>query len=66
VMKGYSDRARNSKLTGEWIIFAKHDDRNYYLTLGVHGDDAAIWDRCRSCADEFPELAILREDRPVT
>lgn len=70
VMEGFSTRAGNAAtdaprlLTGEWsIIFAHHDGRNYYLTLGVHNDDAAIWERCKACASHFPELDILRENR---
>jgi len=31
------ERLRESKaLTGEWLIFAKHDGSNYYLCLGKH------------------------------
>lgn len=69
VLRGYTERAGNGApdappaLTGEWIVFAKHDDLNYYLTLGVHGDDRRIWSRCRACAAEFPELSILKENR---
>lgn len=69
-MEGFSGRAGNTApgdlplLTGEWsIIFAEHDGRKYYLTLGMHNDDAAIWQRCKACSSQFPELAILREDR---
>lgn len=31
----------SESLTGEWILFAKHEDLNYYLCLGTHksGDD---------------------------
>lgn len=37
----YEERARKS-LTGEWIVFKKHQGKNYYLTLAVHdeGDDS--------------------------
>jgi hypothetical protein len=56
---GYDARA------GWTIIFAKHDGRNYYLTLGLHEDGASIWERCRACASQFPELAILRDIRPA-
>lgn len=63
VVDGYRDRAANAEMTGEWIIFAKQDGVNYYLTLGLHGDDEAIWRRCVACAAEFPNLGILKEDR---
>lgn len=36
VIGGYEDRARQSKLTGEWIIFAKHNNQNYYLCISTH------------------------------
>jgi hypothetical protein len=61
--KGYLERAKAGKLTGQWIVYAKQGGVNYYLTLGTHGDDEAIWSRAKSCSNEFPELAILREDR---
>ena len=48
---------RDRKGTGEWIIYARLDSTNYYLTLGVHGDDEAISRRVRNCLNEFPELA---------
>ena len=70
VFGGYSARAGNAALgdspllTGEWsIIFAEHNRRNYYLTLGMHNDDERIWERCRACSPEFPELSFLKEDR---
>ncbi|MFH0295655.1 hypothetical protein AAFX91_00225 [Bradyrhizobium sp. 31Argb] len=71
VIEGYSQRAGNAPpseglqpaLTGQWIVFAKHQGINYYLTLGRHAEDEEIWRRCRACAPEFPDLSILQEDR---
>ena len=63
VHDGYMERSAKGELTGEWVVFAKQDDVNYYLTLGVHGDDEAIWRRCSACTAEFPELRILQEVR---
>lgn len=64
VPDGYMERARNAKLTGEWIIFAKQDNVAYYLTLGNHAEkDEAVWRRCKACAAEFPELQIIQEHR---
>lgn len=57
---GYRERRAASKLTGEWIVFARHEGANYYLTLGAHGDDDAIAARVRACASEFPHLPGLR------
>ncbi len=68
MIEGYSRRTGNAppeekqepEATGEWIVFAKHEGRNYYLTLGRHRRDKAVWNLCRHSADEFPELGILR------
>lgn len=54
----YAKRAEEGRLTGEWIIFAKHENLNYYLCLGNHGSDIA---ELRSniekmCFQEFPFL----------
>jgi len=64
VHDGYLERSNNSKLTGEWLVFAKQDSKAYYLTLGSHTEeDEAIWRRCKACAPEFPDLQIIQEDR---
>lgn len=31
-----------SKLTGEWIIYGVHEEKNYYLSLGRHDEDDLI------------------------
>jgi hypothetical protein len=47
-----------SRLTGEWIVFARLRGRNYYLTLARHAEtNEAILARCRAAAAEFPELS---------
>jgi hypothetical protein len=64
VPQGYLERAKESGLTGEWIVYARQDDVAYYLTLGNHVEgDEAIWRRCQACAAEFPTLRILQENR---
>jgi hypothetical protein len=57
-MDGYKERSGAQALTGEWIVYAKHNGRNYYLTLGAHGDDQRILQRVRACCDEFPKLGL--------
>jgi len=49
------DRNSAEKLTGEWIIFAKHNDQNYYLCLARHDEgDEAIYSRIEQlCFREF-------------
>jgi hypothetical protein len=60
---GNVERLRKAeKLTGEWIIFAKHDGQNYYLCLATH--DKSTHENVRQqidmiCCQEFPFLAEL-------
>jgi hypothetical protein len=64
VQDGYLERSGRKQMTGEWIIFAKQDDKAYYLTLANHTEeDETIWHRCKACASEFPELYIIQENR---
>jgi hypothetical protein len=51
----------DSALTGEWIIFAQHEGKNYYLCLGRHqgGDDFMRSQIDAVCVSEFPFLAQL-------
>ncbi|AYH43666.1 hypothetical protein CDA09_09765 [Azoarcus sp. DN11] len=59
VVQGFEERARRG-LTGDWIIFGKHDGKNFYLDLAVHeeGDEhgaAALLQRIRAGSQaEFP------------
>ena len=66
VLEGYTNRSDAGELTGEWIVLAKQDGANYYLTLGSHTEtDEAVWQRCKLCAKQFPELQVLKEKRPL-
>lgn len=51
-------KAKNGKLTGEWIIFAKHKGQNYYLSLGRHTQsNDAIFKRIKDYVfTQFPFL----------
>lgn len=43
--------------TGEWIVFAKNNNRNYYLRLGHHGNDEKIYKLIRRyCLTEYSFL----------
>lgn len=55
------ERERLDRLTGEWIVFAKHDGRNYYLCLATHtSGDQVIFDRVVSaCLPQFPFLSDI-------
>jgi hypothetical protein len=51
---------KQSRLTGEWIVFAKTSRRNIYLTLAAHDEtNEAVLSRCSLALKEFPELASL-------
>jgi hypothetical protein len=56
----YKRRADRNGLTGEWIIYAKHEEWNYYLSLASHDEDnQAIYDRMvERCEDRFREVLI--------
>lgn len=57
---GYPSKTGGSRMTGEWIVFAKSSGRNIYLTLASHGEtNEAIFARCQSAIAEFPELLEL-------
>jgi len=51
-------RETQDKLTGEWIVFAKHDGKNYYLCISTHKEgDQVIYDQISSmCFEQFPFL----------
>ena len=36
VVGGIQDRVEKKRMTGDWIIFAKHEGKNYYLDLATH------------------------------
>ncbi len=36
ITKAFYDRAEQFGLTGDWIIYAKHEGSNYYLDLATH------------------------------
>jgi hypothetical protein len=57
---GNTGRGSGSRLTGEWIVFARTGARNVYLTLGGHHEtNEAILARCLPAQREFSELASL-------
>ena len=60
VLDGYRERGESREMRGEWIVYARHQDVNYYLNLGIHGDDEAIRNRVLACCHEFPQLDICR------
>jgi hypothetical protein len=51
-------RNQQGKITGEWVIFAKHDNKNYYLCLNTHNaGDQFIYERIMEhCVQDFGDL----------
>lgn len=60
VIGGYEERARKNKLTGEWIIFSKYNNKNYYLCISAHTskeEDQNLYDFLKIlCEHEYPFL----------
>lgn len=54
-------RAEAQRITGDWIIYAQHEGKNYYLCIGPHnlGDDFYRDQIDRVCSVEFPFLKDL-------
>lgn len=52
------ERDALGKITGEWIVYAKHDGKNYYLALNTHNaGDQFVYDRIMEhCTKDFPDL----------
>lgn len=60
----YLERKERDELTGEYIIFAKHEGRNCYLTLSTHDEcrnrPEELLQRIRmACIPQFPFLENL-------
>lgn len=58
VVGNYERRCAAKEVTGEWIVYACHEGKNYYLCLGTHktGDDAIRRQIDLVCVPEFPFL----------
>ena len=57
----YEARAGRSEMTGEWLIFGKHQEKNYYLAISKHSrtreGDMEIYETIKGCCEnEFPFL----------
>lgn len=60
------EKHKNNEMTGEWIVFAKYNDINYYLCLAVHEgsgeNDINTYNILAPCFDEFPELRDYKSE----
>jgi hypothetical protein len=60
-------RRSERKMTGEWIVYAQHEDQKFYLCLAKHDDgDENIREKIeRICVWEFPFLEnIFQKSQP--
>lgn len=66
VVESYEKRAMEQKLTGEWIVFAKHEEKNYYLCLATHDlGDQQIFENVRAGRwRQFPFVAEASSGSP--
>ena len=57
----HMEAVHSKKLTGEWLVYAKHNNKNYFLCLATHneGDQNIFSNKIVSCYQEFPEIAGL-------
>ena len=64
--KALIEKHKKNELTGEWIVFARHNDINYYLCLAVHEEsginDINTYNTISPCFDEFPELNHYKKE----
>lgn len=57
----FERRIARGEFTGEWIVYALHEGKNYYLCLARHdsGDAELLRQIEAVCCDEFPFLRSL-------
>lgn len=57
----YARRADAAELTGDWIVYAQHEGRNYYLCAASHatGDETIRAWIDATCTHEFPFLRAI-------
>ncbi|PMG96788.1 hypothetical protein [Vibrio lentus] len=60
----FHDRQNNNRLTGEWIVFIKHESKNYYVCIDFHlNDDENVYGKVLlACEKDFPELKQVVEN----
>ena len=57
-VSAYEERAKAEKLTGDWIIYVKHKEQNYYLAIASHSQDTdELYEFIKKhCMPQFPFL----------
>ena len=66
-VEAFEKRAGEGNLTGEWIVFAKHEGKNYYLCLATHGTgDQSIYNSIQvACWPQFPFLSSTSRNSTI-
>jgi hypothetical protein len=56
----FEDKLRSRGLTGEWIVYSRSLEKNYYLTCTFHDSDHwnDLFEVREICAQEFPHLNV--------
>jgi len=61
--EAYEKRAARKGITSHWIVYGKHESKNYYLGVGKHTErgkleqDTALYELLlEACGDQFPFL----------
>ena len=54
----FESRAKEGRVTGEWLVFAKHNEENFYLCMATHdkGDHAIYEKLAYACKRQFPMI----------
>ncbi len=63
IVNAMFEEMKNKKKTGEYIIFQKHDNKNYYLCIGIHGEDDEILGCVKQARRDFLFLENLDNGR---
>jgi hypothetical protein len=51
--------------TGDWIVYASHEEKNYYLCIAKHDEDEFILHTIKRCASQFPFIMDILTQRRV-
>ncbi len=67
----FEKRANESRSTGEWLVYAVHDEKKYYLCMATHtspdtNPDQSIYEKLKLvCRMQFPFLEPFASDRTL-
>ena len=67
----FEKRANESRSTGEWLVYAEHGGKKYYLCMATHTSpdttpDQSIYEKLKLvCRMQFPFLEPFASDRTL-